>query len=207
MRRIKITGLAIVVMLAMSASAAGTASAAKVLTLIDGETGAPLPAGETIELTGEDNFLIHTSSGSITCKSPYNNAGLELQVLTNSHLTDELLVQRGLKAWAEENCQSELFGNIFIYVDRGSLKLRSTGKATWKEAGLVIGFERNRIECGYSSHSLKGTNNATSSEEPLEVKFSDQKLKLNKGSSKECPKEAELTVSFPSAEFPVEEQI
>jgi hypothetical protein len=116
-------------------------------------------------------------------------------------------VEDGVKAFGGQLCQSS-FGTNYIYAS-GSLKLTSTGKATWKEAGLFIRFEREpESECPYFSHTLKGTNNATSSEQPLEVEFSDQKLKLKKGSSKECPKEAELTVSFPSTEDPpVDEQI
>jgi hypothetical protein len=210
MRRIKIMGLAIGAGLAVLATMAGTASAAK-LTLNEG--GVALPVGTTFEAFGHDNVLIQTSAGNIECTQNMGfeegNGGLSLEVLTNSKATDELRVTNSTGMLNQNPpCRSEFrgFGRAsgragVVLEQSGVLKLRADGKATEGPVVVALGFEFGG-ECALQSTSLVGGNTAAPTDGPLVIGFAGQKLHLDKSlfNSTGCPKEATITVNLPSTE-------
>jgi len=187
----------------MSATATGTASAAK-LTLSEG--GVVLGPEHDLEALGS-NFYVETPAGEISCDRLGD--GLTSYVVTNSSATDELEVLETFLDGEGEHCTS-FRGNAFpdLYTER--LKLRANGKATLGAAVLLIIFELHDEDCYYHTKMLKGTNTATPTLGPLRLEF-NQELKLNKSeSAKTCPKEAKMYFDLPSVfgeeEEPVEEQ-
>lgn len=212
MRRIKITGVALVAVLAMCATAAGTASAAK-LTLSEG--GVALPVGYRFEVFGRNNIFVHTPIGDILCNQ---NAGFEegyggltVEVLTNTASTAKLRVigafgmLRGLPSCRDS---FEGFGRAAVILEEpGVLKLTSWGKATEGPVRFLFRFERGQ-QCYFTKSRLIGTSDATATRGSLAFGFSAQRLHLDKGfrSSEECPTEAELSASFDSTRNEEEEE-
>jgi hypothetical protein len=200
MRRFRITGLALVAVLAISAVAAATATATK-LTLSEG--GVALAAGSTFEVYTKESIAIRTSQGNFDCfvEQPFveEGAGLLLEVTTNSRPIDSLRVVQGLGFFGNaKECRTENgFGHADISLGSGPLKLTSTGRAVEGATVLRFTFERGPEQCDFKG-PFKGTVNATPTREPLEIEYSgklgfDKKLR----NDPRCPTFVEMTVSYP----------
>ena len=206
MRSTAIASVALIALLAISAAAASTASAKKLI-LTEGGTLAP---ANTFELFGPYNNLeVTTSSGFVSCEESFSLTGLEVSVLTNSHATDELQVDRVFGGF-QDACRS-FTGNAYVELSlSGPLKLRASGKASTGAAGLVIGFEHleyhgtqyPEVNCYFSHKSLSGSNSATATPQELEVQLGG-KLALEVSRSAYdgkhiCPKSAVMSLHLPS---------
>jgi len=201
MRRVKLAGLTLIVVLAVGAIAAGTASASKKLVL--SEAGIALAPGAEFYVYGEDNLLIRSSYTNIECPEQFQGATLELQVLSNSKSTDELSVKGG-GAFLGGNCRTSAgHGHAELSISTGPLKLRATGKATI--AGpivLRIEFESPNIRCYFKTGALRGTSSVDATRARLEMEFPGKKLSIDRAftNAEECPKSVIMTVGFDRSE-------
>ncbi|HME01789.1 MAG TPA: hypothetical protein VKG38_02005 [Solirubrobacteraceae bacterium] len=198
--------------LAISAIAAGPASAAK-LTLSEGGV-ALAPASEFL-IGGRSNLEVDTSLGKLECASAHDETGLYLADVTNSKEKDVLndYVFGGDVA----PCQS-FTGNAYVDIYSLSehiLSLQANGEAhTTGPVAIEIGFSAlhgEQVFCHYSAKRLIGDNTATTSRQALEVGLG-AKLTLSSASSRKvCPKTAEMSFSLYETEGPmggtVEEQV
>jgi hypothetical protein len=209
MRRIKVVGLAVIAVLAMSVTTTGAASAAK-LTLSEG--GVALAPGDYFELWGSNNLGVSTSDESIECPDdPYT--GLDVNVLTSSKGMDELEIESMFGTGLA--CRSE-FGNADVYLGSigKTLKLRSNGKASSGAASMSIDYEwveyheqrYDDVSCSFTAKRLTGSNTATASRQGLEVGLGGE-FRLESASSSDsehakrlCPKTAGLELSLPNTE-------
>ena len=207
MPRTATAGVALIV-LAIGAAAASTASAAR-LTLSN--SGATLAPADTFEVYGIDNVFVTTSKGSLECET-FQRTGLELSVVTNSKGKDELQIRR-LNGGTLEPCRS-FTGNadVVSISPSGPLDLRASGRATAGTVAMHIYFEHieyneerySNVECFFSAKSLKGTNTATTTREKLRIELGAT-LKLDSAQSSEnakhvCPKTAEIEMSLSRTE-------
>lgn len=206
MRRIVSIGLALASILAISATAAQTASAT---TLTLSELGVPLAPGSSIEIYGRDNVFVHTSVENIECVEHFHlRSGLGVSVVKNPGFYTtplEVFATTG-SLNREEHCRTgptNKWGFAFLVLGRGTLRLRSDGKATMgNPATLVLLTERDEghrpLVCNYKTYQLSGSNNATSIPEPLQVTLG-HKMGLNNAVENQgrCPKNIELSVVMP----------
>jgi hypothetical protein len=216
MRRMMSIGLALASVLAISATAAQTASA-KTLTLSDFEEGV-LPVGFRSFIYGKDNVVVHTSVGDIECvEHLHSQSGLLFSVLKNPGFYATPLEVTGTTGSlnSEESCRTgptNKWGFAALHLGGGILRLRASGKATFGPVRLFIQTERDEgkapLECFYKTYWLTGSNNATSSPERLSVTLG-HKLRLNTAAANQgaCPGRAELSIYLPSTSEGIEEQL
>jgi hypothetical protein len=216
MRRSKIAGLVMLAMLALSATVTGTAAASpKTLGLTD-QTGRSLvpAASDQFELYGEQNLSFTLAGGArIECTGE-DLDGLQGQLLSNGQTKDSALIEQARGALGHpggEACEStsslgghpELRAINFPW----TLTLATSGAAQLlgKPLGLTLEFNDERFGaesgalCTYEAAKLKGTFPVSTVPGRLALSFSDGKLKLNKASSKACPKTAVMSLSLPES--------
>lgn len=205
MRRFWSMGSAAFIALAVSAIAAGPASAAK-LTL--SEDGTALAPGDVFEAYGDESPFVSTSSGEIECPYGFVRNGIELAVETNSASKDELKPLR-LYGGSGEVCRS-FTGNAWPSLESlgGPVTVRANNKASAGPSSLAIEFEHVTykevehygVDCVYSTKHLSGFNTATATRQPLVIEL-EGKLKLDRSSSSPgaehlCPKTAEVGLRY-----------
>jgi len=201
MRRVGITGLALVVGLGVAAATAGSASA--VLTLEDGTgtgAGVPIEIGESF--TNEARASFDFESFNISCSL----GGYSGFVAKNKKATDELRLLgprydfEELGEYGEGYCgvnngpfPTEPTADVLAGGEPLSLRVGEKGIATLKatEAKKLVEFTFSLPKlsspfadiCEYGAATLKGTNNATAvtvsspTGQFLEAEFTDQPMK------------------------------
>ncbi len=199
MRRITITGLALLAVLTTSTTIASTASA-KRLTLFN-EGDVTLLPGDAFEVQGFDALRVETSKGPIECESTFLRTGFEVSVITNSRWADMLQIKQ-LEGRFLEGCRSFTGDSEVELASLGEIfKLTARGEATVGPASIVIYFNRLRgqeAECFYSATKLKGTDNATPSLEPLRVALGGKLTRdVTRSTSRFCPSKTEVNLQLP----------
>lgn len=200
MKRMRIMGLSLVAVFAMSALVAGSASAASVLTL---ETAAgPLVAGQGI-VASSSNLIFKTSAGNLECSSNVltgevksNKLAKDLGTITSESSTGEfeggacktttplgvaLITSSGLP-WPTS------------FSTKGENQVKGTKKVTFKSVfpeagGAICIFESAKVV----SHFGTPTKTAT----PVVLTTTEQLFKKStKGSNAACPVEGKLSGTF-----------
>lgn len=185
MQRVKVMGLALVAVLAMSAITAGAASATRVLRLTD--AGVPLTSGTEIEMYGGINF--ETPSGPMNC-SEYGLSDFYGKVVTNLATKDTVSISGPLEIWGNVGglgaCEAPtVLGPATVSQVEGfpsTLTLTSVGTAKLvPTAGkLVLKMEfTGGVVCYYQRASLTGDVGVPLSPKPAELEFTSQKFALN----------------------------
>lgn len=188
MQRIKVMGLALVAVLAMSAITAGVASATRVLRLTDPQTSLPLTSGTEIEPYGGINF--ETSSHATMNCSEYGLSDFYGKVETNLATKDTVSISGPLEIWGNVGglgaCEAPtVLGPATVSQVEGfpsTLTLTSVGTAKLvPNAGkLVLKMEfTGGVVCYYQRASLAGDVGVPLSPKPAELEFTNQKFTLN----------------------------
>jgi hypothetical protein len=201
--RIATAGIALVMLLAISVAAAGTASAARLTLIEEGTAGTPLAPGDFLEARGEQAEVYlspaggHEGVGYLGCYK----AGrvIEGYVVTNSKRHDEIeLSGRELEAYC--NYDTSNTG----YRVSGPLILRANGKATAGSVHLSIYFNFlfyhgqrwEAVLCEYSGRKMTGTDTATTTREYLEIELKGKlRREGNSFKTKSCPITGEISLS------------
>ena len=193
----RISGLVIIVVLAASGIAAASAPAASKLTL--SEEGIVTTAGQTIEMYGYENVTIRSSAFDIEC--PDTEAGMRLEVLTNSAAKDELRVLEysGIFNGNGLCATGSSFGPVDLGFSAGPLTLTAKGKAKLP-ASFDLQFRNELEQCHYAK-TLRGTNTNGSIPAPLQVTFPNQGMKRQRAATNSpgCPGKIEVSISLPFA--------
>lgn len=189
MQRIKVMGLALVAVLAMSAITAGAASATAVLTLGDPVSGAPLTSGTEIEMYGGINF--ETPSGPMNC-SEYGLSGFYGKVVTNLATKDTVSISGPLEIFGNVNglgaCEAPtVLGPATVFQVSGfpsTLTLTTSGSAKLSpnEGAGKVAFKMEfsgGVVCYYQRAYLTGSVGVPLSPKPAELEFTSQKFGLN----------------------------
>jgi hypothetical protein len=209
MGRIKRLTLALVGTIATVAVAAGPASAFKPVLRLE-EGGELIRTGEHFSATGVDNVSFTIPGGKIVCDAPKGNeAGITGQDQTWLEPVDRLEIKEttgpigSAQPATRPGCTNEtplgktveIFGEGLPWSLAVSFKKKAELKSI--ESGLFfdMDFEKGAI-CNFNSALLKGKNNQTFPKSPLEVTFTEQKLKLLSDSSAGCPRTATINLSF-----------
>ncbi len=183
MRRVKIFGLALVAVLALSGMAAGGAFAAK--TLILSNTEGPLAVRAPIELSATD-LKLETGDGTIECPTANLDGSLE----TNSESIDSIRFPEGQVA---RGCSNDGAGTNnwiqFFEPPEGTpptvsedFKSSGTTQVTSTEAlGLGVYFANTGGSCFFDAKGFKGGFNlgTEGTPEPVTVTWSSTKLTLD----------------------------
>jgi hypothetical protein len=207
MQRLVVICIALVTLLAVSATPS-SASAEKLI-LTEGAT--TLQPGDEFWLEG-DSVLSVEASG-VECGRRYESTELDVSVLTNSKGTDKLQLKHLEGGELPAPCRS-FTGNVDVTVESLGevVKLKPTGKATVGPVVVQMFFEHERYKettyedfsCIYARNTLAGTNNATTTAQALGVSFAGElslKPSLSSEKAKQlCPGKAEISLSVPSAE-------
>ena len=187
MQRIKVMGLALVAVLAMSAITAGAASATTVLRLTDPETGAPLTPGTEIEMYDGINF--ETPSGPMNC-SEYGMSGFYGKVVTNLATKDTVSISGPLEIWGNVAglgaCEAPTVlglatvSQVEGFPSTSTLTSVGTAKLVPNAGKLILKMEfTGGAVCYYQRASLTGDVGVPLSPKPAELEFRSQKFTLN----------------------------
>ncbi|HUB73631.1 MAG TPA: hypothetical protein VL979_06315 [Solirubrobacteraceae bacterium] len=207
MRRITITGLTLVIVLAVSATVASTASASK---LILSEYGTALSTGQLFGLFGRENFAVSSDNG-LECGTPeYEEMEVYATLVSNSARKD--VVDFNEEEYDETQvgpCESD-GGNALVFWRSGgeSLWLGANGKASMRGVSIGVAFERlyqkggrpegEEVECNYFTKALHGTNTATPTRQPLTVSLSGTLKRSDSPGG--CARTLHASFSFPDIE-------
>jgi hypothetical protein len=208
MQRRTVTLVAILSLLALSATVTSSASAEK-LTLSEG--GKALEPGTTIFLEGHNALGIRAER--VECERKMSSFELFASVLTNSKKKDKLHINGFQGGDLPAPCRSFTGNADAGLVSLGEvLKLGADGEATVGPVEVRIFFEHEEyngekykeILCVYRRSKLLGTNTATPTAQELGVEFGGN-LPLRASLSSEkavhlCPGEAEVSLTLPTTE-------
>jgi hypothetical protein len=220
MRRIKIIGLSLVAIMAISALVASAASASAKTLDLTWNNGAEqqLNAGSEFKMANDGAVVIEPAGGgSVTCEAAFfpEEQGYNGTVLTNNQKTDKIEVKAPYGTLAEgKPCASTValgttatvLASVFNEFPIGTLEIGSNLKVALKEEKKAdpIAYEVNfsgGAQCIWEFSSIKGVAKSAESNvlfgEKLEIVFKKQKMKLNKSfSTVGCAKTATLTAPF-----------
>jgi hypothetical protein len=209
MRRIGITGLALVIVLTVSTAAASTASASRLI--LREENGTTLPLGQEIEFYGFGTFAVNSSSLNEECRLPteYKEMQVYSTLDSNSRSKDKVSLKvgrevEGLVEGTEVTLECAIEGG-YAYVGWNpggeTLVLGANGQARLRRMSIRVLFTYGRyeeFECSYSKDALSGTNTATATRQPLMGELSGT-LKKVRDSPRACPKTMHVSLSLPKA--------
>jgi hypothetical protein len=202
MRRITIAGLVLVIVLAMSATAAGTASAKRLI--LRSEEGTALALGDELVLSGRENLAVYSTDGLLsecrTAEYQEMNVYATLDEVSGKKDTVRFFDREPLSAETQIGpCESD-DGNAYAFFnwEHESLTLRANGKATLRPVSIAVNFEGvdriGELNCSYFKKALSGTNTATPTRQLLAVDLSGT-LKRHE-SSRACPKAIHMSLSL-----------
>jgi len=204
-KRIKIMGLALVAVFAMSAVAVSSASAKTVLTLRAG--GTPLAAGTHIVAVSH-NLVTVTAAGNLECETDE----LEEVVLNNESTKDKGTSETGMSRnfgtylGIPGACKTSAAGPAMITTSnypwpeeattKGTNVTKGTKKITFTSEFLALEGPNNK--CTFEDAKITSTfkPGAHGSPTPLEFTTTNAKFKLNSkapGTAPICPKEGLLS--------------
>jgi hypothetical protein len=199
MQRIKIMGLALVAVLAMSAMVASTASAkapkeSKNLVLKD--PSGIIPAGTIVTATST-NLVTVTAAGNLECET----AELPTKITTNSAVKDLGTSSEDLNFGDYEGipgaCKTSAAGPAIIttsafpwpssFSDKGAQEEKGTKKVTFTSEFLGLAGPNNK--CTFEAAKLKSTFTVGKEGHPVALAFEtkDQPFKLNKKAPNTAP--------------------
>jgi hypothetical protein len=208
MQRIKIMGLALVAVLAMSAMVASTASAkapkeSKLLVLKD--PSGVIPNGTLVTATST-NLVTVTSAGNLECE----HAELPTKITTNSAVKDLGTSSEDLNygdyLGIEGACKTSAAGPAIIttsafpwpssFSDKGAQEEKGTKKVTFTSTFLALEGPKNK--CTFEAAKLKSTFPVGKAGHPVNLEFvtANQVFKLNKkapDTAAICPTEGKLS--------------
>ncbi len=194
MRRIRIAGLCLVAVFALSAVIAGSASASTPLTLKTAK-GTLAPGAKLKAFSS--NLVFSTSAGNLECTENTLLGSVETNgaAKDKGKITEEFSTGTGGGA-----CNTTtLLGKVLIKSNNFPWPLELTNKGTSKLKGSKkVAFEGNFFEasvnCNFEAGKVATTFKVGG---PLELVTSNQQFKINKKTSNAlCPKEGHLSGSF-----------
>jgi hypothetical protein len=205
MRQIKIVGIALVAVLAMSAMVAATASAKVpvVLTFTDPISGSPVAPGTEVEMY--DGVGFETPSGPMNC-AEYGQSGFYGTIATNQTPKDTIAITSPIEIYGNTNglgaCEAPtVLGTASVTQVSGfpaTLTLTTAAKATLVPASGKIAFKMQfsgGTECVYERPKLSGIVGVPLFWAPAQLEFAQQRFSLN-GSASANKKQCKLLGSY-----------
>jgi hypothetical protein len=207
MRRIAIASLTLVVLLAVSAAVAGTASAKRLI--LRSEEGTVLTPSDELRFSGIENLAVYSTDGFLSeCRSA------EFQEMNIYAALDDVSGKRDTIRFFEREplgtemqvgpCESD-DGNALVFFDwdNESLTLGADGRATLRPVSIGVDFEgkggseSEELSCSYLTKALSGTNTATPTRQPLApVDLSGELTRHD--SPRACPKAIHMSLALTS---------
>jgi hypothetical protein len=206
MRRLTIAGLVLVVVLAVTATAASTASAKRLILIEEG--GPALSAGSEMRLDSREHFLITSNGNSVG----ENDFQCELPAFEEIEMHGTLTGIAGKKDTVRLNVEEEDEvvlgpcegdpGLVFASWRWGNehMTLGANGKATLRSVSIEVEFERfesppRELRCSYFTKALSGGNAATQTRQLLApIVFNDTLRRHD--SPIACPKAIHVSLSL-----------
>ena len=188
MQRIKIMGLALVAILAMTALVASTASAKESKNLVLKDPSGVIPAGTVVTASSTDLVTV-TAAGNLECE----DAALPTKITSNSAAKDLGTSSEDLNygdyLGIEGACKTSAAGPAIIttsdfpwsasFSDKGAEEEKGTSKVTFTSTFLALEGPKNK--CTFEASKIKSTFPVGKEGHPVNLEFTttNQTFKLN----------------------------